>query len=765
MTLTKWKAAAWLLPLIEMICLPQAVLGQTAIREAEPMPSSENGAEFEPNAPGGAFDILARSFSKKKRSELINLKTYTDAEWEAAVNAVAANRKACRKGDAEECLAAGDAYVSGDGVWPVPAIAYILFAEACDAGLGAGCIAFVDLANSGLGFPEGGYEEADGLLEKACNLGDLVGCERFAQELHDSDPGRADAVREQACKAGGAEACASLGDTLLRSGQVKDQSRGAAILDAQCRASGARACQIMAQTLAITPQPDQARINEYSHYACYAGSGSDCADMSDRAFRGVGMARDRDLALSYFDKSCEFETEYCTVAEALRATPQLRADCAAGDQRACAGLGRALSEYESPEKDIAAAFALLEASCRSGIGNACTAAAGLLGSEDTAPQDREGELLDTGCTAGDSAACLYLALLLETNAEPDNLERAVALFARLCDADVPDACAAESRHAGIVPSARITPADERFIAPFESGNGESPLRASTILEVCFTGSERCRGKTYVHFACDRGEKGVGSAPALPGQAPWQALLWRPEVLAGSLLTPAQRVLCGGSLIAQGWVLTAAHCLTDNKTKVADAGHRIRLGVYYSKVDEGISYPILRTIAHPQYDPAGRFVYDIALVQYDHRAGEVGVARVAPIRSITLDPLPAGERKIVKGMEVFSFGWGWTQATRSRSTDHLQIVKMELASESACAAVTRFDPALGNPALCAAGRNREQTCYGDSGGPLVYYADGGRPVLLGVVSAGKECGRTGRPSQYTRVAAVRRWIASHVAGLR
>jgi secreted trypsin-like serine protease len=71
-------------------------------------------------------------------------------------------------------------------------------------------------------------------------------------------------------------------------------------------------------------------------------------------------------------------------------------------------------------------------------------------------------------------------------------------------------------------------------------------------------------------------------------------------------------------------------------------------------------------------------------------------------------------------------------------------------------------------LCAKGRNNEQTCFGDSGGPLVYYGDpGARPVLIGVVSAGEACGTgpTKRPSQYTRVATVRDWIARHVPGAR
>ena len=414
---------------------------------------------------------------------------------------------------------------------------------------------------------------------------------------------------------------------------------------------------------------------------------------------------------------------------------------------------------------------MLESSCRSGVGDACYAAAQVI---DRYPggTERKRALLESGCDADDPRACFELALALERGyLGTTDIERAVILYSRLCDAEFPDACASESRFSGIVPSARVASADESFIPPLPMEGSTNVSRPSVIQEICFTGSERFRGKTYVEFNCERSEKGIGSQQARPGQAPWQALLWRPAILAGNPLSEAQRVLCGGSLIAQGWVLTAAHCLTDNGTKVGDGGHRIRLGVYNPREDDGVSYPILRTIPHPQFDPSNKYVFDIALVQYDHRAGSAARTRnrfgvANPIFSISLDPKEVSKRKITKGMTVYAYGWGWTEAKSSQSTDYLQIVKMDLSSENACTALTAFRGDLSNAALCAGGKDREQTCFGDSGGPLVYYGDpGARPILIGVVSAGKKCGTTGRASQYTRVAKVKSWIAEYVPGIR
>ena len=116
------------------ILLALILWGATSTAEAQPMQSADEQTAAEQAAAADAaleaeiqqrhrgFDILARSFSKKKSSELINLKTYTDAEWAQLEADVKANNAACRKGDAEACLAAGQAYESGDGVWIVSAI-------------------------------------------------------------------------------------------------------------------------------------------------------------------------------------------------------------------------------------------------------------------------------------------------------------------------------------------------------------------------------------------------------------------------------------------------------------------------------------------------------------------------------------------------------------------------------------------------------------------------------------------------------------------
>ena len=157
---------------VRAIILATVLLGASFALHLQPALAQSNQEQADADAAYDAelqrayhsFDLLARTFTKKKRSELINDKSYTDAEWAQLERAVKTNNAACRKGDAEACLAAGKAYETGDGVWIVQDIAFILYNDACNLGLGEGCRAFYDLANSEFGYPDDSYEATDRYL-------------------------------------------------------------------------------------------------------------------------------------------------------------------------------------------------------------------------------------------------------------------------------------------------------------------------------------------------------------------------------------------------------------------------------------------------------------------------------------------------------------------------------------------------------------------------------------------------------------------------
>lgn len=53
---------------------------------------------------------------------------------------------------------------------------------------------------------------------------------------------------------------------------------------------------------------------------------------------------------------------------------------------------------------------------------------------------------------------------------------------------------------------------------------------------------------------------------------------------------------------------------------------------------------------------------------------------------------------------------------------------------------------------------KDACYGDSGGPLTTFEQNGiQPILVGLVSFGRGCGRPSSPGVYARITAARDWI--------
>lgn len=242
---------------------------------------------------------------------------------------------------------------------------------------------------------------------------------------------------------------------------------------------------------------------------------------------------------------------------------------------------------------------------------------------------------------------------------------------------------------------------------------------------------------------------VGGTAAEPGDWPWMVLL-----VDGASDSLFDGLWCGGALIQGRWVLTAAHCVTD------DFHHPLEptdidavTGVYNLRTDPGYRIPVRRIFIHPDYAAGNYWDSDIALVELESPA-PVPLIRLA---SMALD---------LEGKMATVLGWGDTTGNASYP-EKLHQVSVPIISNADCNEAFVQSPLYSSPPisermLCAGADGRD-ACYDDSGGPLLVRA-GDQYRLAGLVSWGEGCALPGFFGVYTRVPRFYDFIRSHVPAI-
>ena len=238
---------------------------------------------------------------------------------------------------------------------------------------------------------------------------------------------------------------------------------------------------------------------------------------------------------------------------------------------------------------------------------------------------------------------------------------------------------------------------------------------------------------------DDGDRIIGGTRAEPGEFPYQVALLREG-----------RQICGGSIIANNWVLTAGHCVTAANGIGGPAGapglparlFTVTAGAIDLRQSLG-SVQVERVVVHPRYRQVsnGNMGNDIALLKLSQPIVRPGVS--------SMISLPRQGQSFA-GQTAVASGFGRTDPNTKNPSPVLMKVNLQVGSDQTCQRMwgQTYDQTM----VCAGNPGRLQTvCNGDSGGPLAV-RNGNQAVVVGISSfvSNNRCVDLNRFAMFARV---------------